>query len=79
MLLGAGLEAGAVNSTCKGRLLCSADTEGEVQRGTAHLHSFVIPEETECSQTLSHDRVTHRGPLLTCRMQKKRRSEENGR
>lgn len=47
-----------------------------MQRGTTHLHSFVIPEETKCSGTQSHDRVTHRGPQLTYRMQKK---EEEGR
>lgn len=51
LLLGAGLEAGPTNGTCKERPLCSADTGGEVQRGRAHLHSFVILEETKCSQT----------------------------
>lgn len=43
VLLGAGLEAGLANSTCRAGSLCMADTGGEVQRDTAHLHSFVIP------------------------------------
>lgn len=62
------------------QVLCvSADTGGEVQRDTAHFHSFVIPEGTKCSQTQSHDRLTHRGPLFTYRMQKKKKKEEEQR
>lgn len=51
ILQGAGLEAGPANGTCEADLLCTADIAGEVQKATAHLHSFVIPEETKCSQT----------------------------
>lgn len=43
-----------------GLVLCEQQTqEEEVQRGRAHLHSVVILQETKCSQTLSHDSVTH--------------------
>lgn len=56
--------------------LCTADIEGEVQRSRAHLHSFVIPQETKCSHRRIHDRVTHSRVRYIQNAQKKGGVEE---
>lgn len=50
ILLGGGPQTGTANGTREAGLSVFAHTEGEVQRHTAHLHSFVIPQETKCSE-----------------------------
>lgn len=77
-LLRAGLHRGTANGTCEGGPLCSADTVREVQRGSAHLHSFVIPEETKCSESkVTAESPTERHFLhIECEKKRKRGGDD---
>lgn len=52
-------------------LCCSTDTEGEVQRATAHLHSFVILKVQNVLQQRVRTEFPTEGLLLTYRTKKK--------
>lgn len=62
------------NGTCEGGPLCSADTVREVQKRLTHLHSFVIPEETKCSE--SKVRAESPTERLFLRIECKKKEEE---